>query len=94
MKTMNELLEQFEKEDSIWKEKIDVLSCKHKGIMDQITDDLSTTQVIIYIGMAMDVMKEMQKLDAKHKKFLLKWYKKIEWKIFMDTFKIMLHKGE
>ncbi len=95
MKTMDELQKQFDKEERVWEEKLDALSCENESIIGKmITDDLTTEQMISNVDMAMNGMKEMQKLTTKHTKFLLKWNKKFRRRIFIDTFKNIIHKGK
>lgn len=74
---MNELLIQFEKEEAVWKRKIEDLAEKHQEIMNCIIDDMPVKDVLWWIDIATIISDQMKKLDTNHKIFLLDWHKKV-----------------
>lgn len=89
MKTYTELLNMFEKEDELWKKQLDRLLKQVYYWIDKSIDDChyGTWQRLQFIDQAMKISDKMYSLDSKHKKFLMKWDKKLYRAIIRDNLK-------
>lgn len=84
MKSMKELQKTFNKEEKAYKEELNRLSRRHEELMKNVNNDLSFEDFKKYIELAMIVCEQMSRLDSKHKKSLLKWYKKFRRRTIVD----------
>lgn len=87
MMTFKEVNEQFDKEEVVWKEKMDNLFNTVVFYCDLANAEKESGKWMSYMDKAMAVVKEMHALDSEHKKFLLKWQRKAHIAIICDIFR-------
>lgn len=86
MKTFKELNKQFEKEDNVWKLKMEILVKKHSELMKDV-NELPLEEFFKRIDEATEVVRRMSELSTLHNKFLLKWQRKLQRKCMIDFLK-------